>query len=30
MGKIYDYNQKSNIENTVKDIGFSDYKNKVL
>ena len=30
MGKIYDYNKKSKIENTVKDIGFSDYKNKVL
>ena len=30
MGKIYDYNSKSKIENTVKNIGFSEYKNKVL
>ncbi len=30
MGKIYDYNKEPSIDKSVKDIGFSEYKNKVL
>jgi hypothetical protein len=30
MGKIYDYNKEPSIDKPVKDIGFSEYKNKVL
>jgi len=30
MGKIYDYNIEPSIDKSKKDIGFSEYKNKVL
>lgn len=30
MGKLYDYNKQTTTDKPVKNIGFSDYKNKVL